>query len=304
MAAIPCGCTLAFPLDYLQLGEGGSDAATSTSGPTTSTMTQTSTTGQGGASGGGGSPPVTYADAVLADGPALYYRMNQATDEPNLGSIGTSADGTHAMPHAISVGVVATAEGGAATYDDPATDVNMVGEIDSGRLDVPSITPFFGAAQPFSLEVWLRLPAAFGVETANLASIDVAGGGLRLRTEANAMDAIRFGFRDMASTYADYESACYFDDWSGVTARHVVATYDPTEAHRLALYMDGVRCDTLPAPFGSQTTGMYAMPALDGSVAFGTGWSGDIDEVALYPTVLSQAAICAHYEAGSGMACP
>ena len=306
LAAIPAGCTLALPLDYLQEGEGGSGPTTTSSGPTTSTMSQTSTTGQGGVSGGGGSPPLTYSETVLEDDPVLYFRMSQDQGEPNLGSLGTAADGTHTMPHAISASVLASdaSTDAAATYDDPQTVVNMVGEVDSGALTVPSITPFFGADQPLTLELWLRLPLAFGVETSNILSVNAATGGLRLRIEANALNGLRFGFHDAVTTFSDYESVCYFDDWTGTAARHFVAVYDPTQTHRLAIYMDGVRCDDLPTPDGSQVTGTYPMPAIDGALSIGTGWSGDIDEVALYPTVLPMATICAHYALGSGLACP
>lgn len=306
---LTAGCTLAFPLDDLQDGDGaGASGPSSSSGnPTTSNMTSsgggaTTTTSVGTGGGGGGA---TYADAILADGPLLYFRMSAATDEPNLGTLAAVASATHVSPHG-TVSTVVPGSDAASTYDDPTHDLNEAGEDDTGHLDVPALVGFFGNAQPFSIELWARLPAPDDVvETADLVRSEDSTGGFRLRLGARltmtGKDSVSFGFKDAASAFDDFASYCNFDDWVDGVPRHFVAVFDPTATpHPLAIYVDGIRCDTLAAPAGGQTTGAYAFPAFEAPLAIGTGWSGSVDEVALYDVALTPGQICAHLAAGGG----
>ncbi len=299
------GCTLAFPLDDLQDGDGAGAGATtpSSSGdPTTSNMTSSGGTGQGagsstGGAGVGGGPG--YADAVLADGPILYFRMSAATDEPNLGTNPLDT-APHLGPHALVTKVVPGSDA-ATTYDDPTLGLDQVGEDDTGHLEVPALTGFFDATQPFTVEVWLRLPDEHAVESADLFKSSEAAGGIRFRLDkrqvSDGLDKVSFGFRDTSTSAFDlYQSFCNFDDWGDGSPRHFVAVYDPTATFELAVFVNGVRCDT-PS---TRVDGMFAFPTFDAPLTFGNGWSGAMDEIAVYDAALSPSTICAHYVAGGG----
>jgi hypothetical protein len=303
LASALAGCTLAFPLDDLQDGDGAGAGSSTPSSSVSNPTTSSGGAGQGGAStgtGGAGTGAVpTYEDAVLADGPVLYLRMSASTDEPNLGT-NPLVSAPHQGPHNLTAAVVPGGDQ-ATTYDDPTHDLNQTGEDDTGRLEVPALTGFFQENQPFSLEIWARLPVENVVENADLFRSDDANGGVRLRLDArfvmDGTDKVSFGFRDGATMNFDaYNSFCNFDDWTDASARYFVATYDPTQTHTLALYVDGVRCDTA----ATQSDGAITFPSFDASMLLGNGWSGAIDEVAVYDSVLPLATICAHFEAGGG----
>lgn len=305
------GCTLAFPLDDLQdgaTGSGASGPSTTSLGPTTTNMTSGGGAGQGGAtttstSSAGGA--AAYEDLVLADGPILYFHMDQIATEPNLGSKGSANDGTQDAPSALVPSVLSNNSNSATTYDDPAHDLDMAGEVDTGHLDVPALGSFFDSTQAFTIEIWARLPPENDVETVELARGDEAAGAfhvaLKKRAVSDGKDQIVFGFRDAAASIDDYISLCNFDDWVDASARHFVAVFDPVETHALAIYMDGLRCDDKADGF--MATGTYDFPTMDPPLTFGNGWSGAVDEIALYGEALTAEKICAHAEAGGAPTC-
>ncbi|HTJ82039.1 MAG TPA: LamG-like jellyroll fold domain-containing protein [Polyangiaceae bacterium] len=303
---VGAGCTLAFPLDDLQDGATGVGGGASTGTMSTSTSTQTGGAGQGGSTSTttaqGGGP--AYEDLVLADGPLLYFHMDHATTEPNLGTRGAANDGEQTAPAALVSSVLPVSADDATSYDDPTHDLDASGEDDTGHLAVPALGAFFGAAQPFTIELWARLPTEDEVESAALASGTEAGGGFVISTterfDAAGLDQVKVAFADDMMTY-DYYSLCNFDDWTDPSPRHFAFVFDPTQTHALAIYVDGLRCDD--GPNGGINTPAYDFPTIDPALSFGTGWSGAVDEVALYDTALSAGAICAHAEAGGAPAC-
>ena len=306
------GCTLTFPLDDLQdgaTGAGASGPSTTSLGPTTAAnMTSSGGAGQGGGSttsttSGGGAP--AYEDLVLADAPLLYFHMGHIATETNLGSKGAANDGTQEAPSATAPSVLSNNGDPATTYDDPAHDLDMAGEVDTGHLDVPALGAFFDSTQAFSVEIWARLPPENVVETIELARADESAGAFHLalkkRAVSDGKDQVIFGFRDAAGSIDDYISLCNFDDWTDASPRHFVAVFDPSESHALAIYMNGTRCDD--GPDGFTLTGAYDFPTIDPPLTFGNGWSGAVDEIALYGVALSAEKICAHAEAGGAPSC-
>jgi hypothetical protein len=305
---VGAGCTLAFPLDDLQDGATGvgGGASTGTMSTTTSTSTQSGGAGQGGststttAQGGG----AAYEDLVLADGPLLYFHMDHATSEPNLGTLGAANDGEQLAPAALVASVLSVSTNDATSYDDAAHALDESGEDDGGHLAVPALGAFFGAAQPFTIELWLRLPTENDVESAALASGTETGGGFVISTtrrfDAAGLDQVKVAFADDTMTY-DYYSLCNFDDWVDASPRHFAFVFDPMQTHALAIYVDGLRCDD--GPNGGINTPAYDFPTIDPALSFGTGWSGAVDEVAFYGTALSATTICAHAEAGGAPVC-
>jgi hypothetical protein len=79
------------------------------------------------------------------------------------------------------------------------------------------------------------------------------------------------------------------------TWHHVVATKNGSEVR---IYIDGV---DRTAPGTAVTLSSNATALNIGRASTGSAYtSGDIDEVAIYPTALSAARVQAHYQAGRG----
>jgi hypothetical protein len=78
---------------------------------------------------------------------------------------------------------------------------------------------------------------------------------------------------------------------------HVVAVFDRDSG--ITVYVDGVAATTAGAMTGSVSNTAAFMVGKSGNTSF--GWlAGDLDEVALYPSVLSAARVTAHRSRGLG----
>lgn len=213
-----------------------------------------------------------YRDTVLADEPAAYYRLDEASGTLCRDSSGNELDGTY-------TGGVTLGQAGALSGDaDTAALMNGTSG-DMRSLTVP--TP----AGAFSVEFWLK-PSALSNYNQGIGAVNhwgaflfhsEAGGGAFVGTDV----ATRFGPGETGVVLA-------VGQWS-----HIVYTYDGANGR---LYRDGAltagpKAQTAPGAWGGFTTC---------HTGIGTAIEGTLDEVAIHPTALSAARILAHYEAGTG----
>jgi len=214
-----------------------------------------------------------YADMILADGPAAYYRFedavgsNAAKDE--LGMI--PANLTHAGSTFGNDGVV----GHAMLFDG------------SSALDLGDVFDFAGKV-PFTLELWEKPTAS-------------NAGGLLIHKRdehtGNQADFLGYVF------YLDNGSP-HFEVW-GVDLSAWNATPDPAGFVHLVLtvsYATGkgnatLYVDALPASAGGydNTIDLADTPT---HLTFAPSFAGLLDEVAIYTKVLPPDRILAHYRAG------
>jgi hypothetical protein len=215
-----------------------------------------------------------YANTVLADSPAGYWRLGELS-----GTTATAASGT---PNGTYTNGPLLGMGGA--VHDTDTSVRFDGSNDYVTFgDVYDLT----GTSNFSLEAWVKPAAA---ATANFPMIISKYGtsGWNLYMENNAQpnaDAVTFERLASGSDYASTATSLQPGTWY-----HVVATYDGS---RMRIYLNGVLGDNLPST--------RSLP--DTATAMNIGGTGDefngqIDEVAIYTTVLNQTRIQAHYDAG------
>jgi hypothetical protein len=297
-ATLVVGCNLVVSLDDLQDGAGGASsgsqaigtAASATLSATASaSATNASSTAAATGGGGGGEVP-GYDDCVEALGPVVRLRLDGAAgdSEMNFGSWGGSAGytGTRNAEAPLAAG-------------SPAASFAP-----DGSLSLPALSGFFGGAQAFTIELWFRPPMDYSEEVvALLAGTD--GFVLRLeeRFDTMGLDAIRFRF--FGAGGATDRVALENFDFAGGGIHHVVAVYQEAplmngDGEDLQIFVDGV------APVNLATGTDSTMPALDGSLTFGNGFAGPVDELSIYPAALSPAAIEALHALGMGQSatCP
>jgi len=307
LAGATAGCSLAFSLDELQsggTGTGGDGAGGAGVGGVSSGDGAGGSSGPGGnattGAGGAGSP---YATAVLDDDPAIYLRLGAASVEPNLGSLG--GDSLYDDPHAIAASLVAGELDGSATFDDPLTALDDPDEDDDGKLVLPLNPPAdkapFDGARAFTIELWIAPDEA--LESSELVLVDAATGGVRVfaqrRFAPDGLDQMAFAIRDDVHDFTALVSYCNLDVSANATPALWTFVHDPAEPHPLAIYLDGTRCDDAT----TQATTALTLPAMTAPLRVGRGFSGRLDELAVYPRALDDAARCAHLEA-AGKPCP
>ena len=226
--------------------------------------------------------PATYASTVMADSPAAYWRLGEASGSSAADSSGNGNGGSYAG------GVTLAAP---ALINDPNTAASFDGNDDRMYFsDSASLSP----TAAISLEAWVRPNA---VPTA-------AGSGWHLISKWNtALLYIQGGvnpkfvftlYNSGASSYGPYLAST--TTVAAATTYHVVGTYDGA---MMRLYVNGVLEGTA-ARSGAVNDSTF------GGVLAGGGWGtlpspafhGRLDEVAIYGTALSTARVQAHYTKG------
>jgi len=211
-----------------------------------------------------------YDDMVLADGPAGYWRLGEATGLTAATQIGAS-NGTY-------LGGTALGETGAITGDsDTAVRLDGVNDV----VRVPNATAL-SSSSALTLEAWVR-PTALPSGTATLVRKDLqylvritGQGGVIFRIWKSGSE------RELATAGGLLAAGA----WS-----HVVTTYDGAT---MRIYVNGrARASlSLAAPVDVSTRDLYMGASID------YDWlPARVDEVAVYRSALSATRVQAHYDA-------
>jgi hypothetical protein len=213
----------------------------------------------------------TYRDAVLADVPEVYWRLDEVAGATAVDSSGNGNDGTHANTPTLNVAGALVETNAAVTYNgtNEYTYVNGASDFD----DV------------FTLEAWIKLTAIGSISTiwsgsgTNQPTFFVAANG-RITLAKIGVDGI-----------AQATAAITAGVWT-----HAVATKNGSSVH---LYKNGVDVTGVVSNQTIVTGGaddMY-LAAASGAAA---DFAGSIDEAAIYSRALSAERVLFHYERGSG----
>jgi hypothetical protein len=216
--------------------------------------------------------PSEYSTGVLANSPVAYYRLGEAS-----GSVIDSTGGTSGS----TVGTVTRDVTGALlSGDDGAIDFNGT----NGGVNVPDQTKLDLGSGPWTLECWVNLDAHKDTNTI-------------LGKESGAYQ-ISF---DSVGSVALVKAGTLVDFFAGTitagTWHHIVWTRTGSSNAQNQLYVDGV-ARTLTGSGGTTYT--------DNSQPFHIGYEGPdgeftdgkLDEVAIYNTALTAAAIRSHFFSG------
>ena len=295
VSSVLAGCTL---IDLSQLGTGaGSSGGESSAGNDPgggSDGVGGANQGGGGVSqgGAGGTPAPTYADCILGDGPAIFFRANSdasAVEEKNLGTLGGA--GTFSGAHIPFPGIADEA--------DQSTRFNSLEG--TGSITIAS-GALFGGYKPFSLETWIEVPAPIATVSLFASSDGTNNLDLRIvkRADQTGDDSLVLRFQTAASTE---RTVTHFLDLEEPQAQvlHIVAVYRQVEGQVFAgdgssddmlLYVNGMA--TADSAQGDQVP----LPEITAPLSIGNGFDGLMDEIAVYPRELDATEVASHYAAG------
>ncbi len=225
-------------------------------------------------------PTGAYAQAVLADTPAAYWRLGETSGTTAVDSVGSSTGTYVNAPTLNSASLLAADTANRATRFDGTNDNVRVN-------NSTAINP----SQRVTVEAWIKpeaLPAAgsFASIVTKRESYALQFNGPRLEFTIMQNGTRR---RTQAPQGAVVANQTY----------HVVGTYDGTTTR---LYLNGTQVATtaLTGAIGPASNGLN-IASWDGSIEY---MRGTIDDVAIYGAALSAARVAAHHTAGTNSTTP
>jgi Concanavalin A-like lectin/glucanases superfamily/Immunoglobulin domain/Immunoglobulin I-set domain len=237
--------------------------------------------------------PAGYASTVIGDGPIAYYRLDETSGtvaHDYWGGVnGTYFSATLGVPgFSVIDPDTAASFAGANSY---------VGKIDGAAINLT------GSNVTYSIEAWVNGAAPQPVDGAGIvAKGPGSNGGNGDEQFAIVVSGGNYQYYVRESSGATPVSVTAAGGPDG-TWQHIVATYDgPNQV--MTLYVNGVAQGTATPPANGpfNTVAPISIGARRGGVDpnYDLYFTGSIDEVAIYPTVLQPAQVTAHYNAQYG----
>ncbi|WP_235494589.1 PKD domain-containing protein [Geodermatophilus sp. Leaf369] len=225
-------------------------------------------------------PAGLYAETVTADQPSHYWRFGEAAGSP------TGFDQTGFDDLRIDSGVTLGAPG--ALSGNPDTSGSFSGA-PSGLA--ATTTPVTGP-QVFSVEAWFQTTSATGGKIIGFGSSSTGDSGSYDRhVYMDASGRVTMGVYDGNLQTVTTPGALNDGTW-----HHVVGTYG---SGAVALYVDGELVGTRTGATGAQAYSGFWRVGGDNTWAGANYFAGRIDEVAVYPTVLTPTQVRQHHAIGA-----
>jgi hypothetical protein len=226
---------------------------------------------------------LAYKAHVLADSPLGYYRLNESSGTVAHDSSGNGNNGTIAAS-GVSYSQVGLLQGD--------LDTSLAFTTSSGRVALPTAFNLNGS-NAFSVEYWIK-PTNANPGAGNFEYIGwgPASNGAHTGYALLLAGGASFNSLEFQVGNGTAHSTAIFSN-SGIangSVYYVAGTYDGTT---LKVFLNGVQkaTATVAGPMSNSGT-----PSID--IATASFFAGTIDEAALYQSVLSQARITDHYNAG------
>jgi hypothetical protein len=222
-------------------------------------------------------PPIgSYASSVLADAPSQYYRLGETSGTIAADSSGNADNGVY------QGGVTLGAPGATADGNTAATFNGTSGYVSTSTL--------WTNPQVFTIEAWFKTTSTTGGLIVGFGNVSVGPSGNYDRMiYMGTGGQIYFG---VALNQTIHTTTAY-DDGTWHLADATLSSAG------MALYIDGALVATNSKVTTPQTYNGYwriGDQSLGGWSDHGTNFfGGSIDEVAIYPTVLSAGRIATHY---------
>jgi len=222
---------------------------------------------------------VAYRTAILADSPAIFWRLGESTGPVAADDSGHSDTGAYAS--GVTYGVAG------AIIGDADTAVTLDGVAGSIQETSGAGVPTGSSAR--SMEIWFMTSTVtgqplFNYGTAGLLSqfsVYLAGNQVQIKDGTDPLLTFT-----AAGSLAD-------GAW-----HHLVVTYDGTTS--VAVYVDGGALGSAQATSAALAT-VLDLTGLEVGKDNGTGFfNGTLDEMAIYPSALTPAKVATHFHAGRG----
>lgn len=222
---------------------------------------------------------MTYASEVLADAPAVYFKLDESAGPvANSGSLGgTGTVGSNVQLSQSSAGTI----GGAAAHF--GNDAN------SGVTATAKQT--YTTSSLFTFDTWFKADLAYGANTGRLFTI-----------YTSAFNYIEITVNMSTGYFRVYDTNGTVNGGVTVPAivdggwHHIAVVHNTSSGW--TFYVDGVSAGTITGGIAARTSASLCV----GTNAASTLAICYLDEPALYNTALSQARITAHYNAGVAVA--
>ncbi len=248
-------------------------------------------------------PPTGYGSNILADGPIAYWRLDEFSGTNAFDLVG-SHDGQYfnVTQHVHPGYSVIDSDNAISVSGSPNS---YVGNINGNPNVSGPVINFEGTNASFTLEAWVNGPAQPGGSaiiakgtgdngtTANEQfCLDISDGG-------NYHFFVRDRFFQIHEVEADLGPSSSWD--------HVVGVFDAVELN-MFIYVNGEQRNTAStggADIKSSTALVSIGSKRDGTDPdYNDGFTGSLDEVAIYDKALSAAQVQAHYAAAYGTTTP
>ena len=235
-----------------------------------------------------------YSNTVMSLNPVGYWRLGEPAGAPVNYGVGT----------ATNIGT-ALAAGNGTYYHSPTLQVPgaVAGDLaanlngTSQYVQVP-YSPALNPSNTLTVEFWAKLDIAVTAAKSGVVSRSFVSGGRQtgyLFFVANGNT--KWQFRVYNGTAGVTVTDTLGPDIQPDTWYHVTGVYDGTQAH---IYVNGV--ESSPAVTGAYVANTNTLLRIGAGTTEGPAtlfFPGTIDEVAVYPTVLSATTIAAHYAAAT-----
>lgn len=216
-----------------------------------------------------------YEVAVMADSPVAYWRLGEASGTTAIDSRGSN-NGTYVASPTLGVAGASPTDADTAVAFNGSTQYITVP--DSAALDLGDV---------FSIECWFTR----NVNDAQHQIMDKgATGGVGYTVLIASNNQLRLARSDSGVVIAEATSS----PWTEGAWHHIVITKNGATTF---IYVDGV--DDTHVGVGTNATITDTSDQLTIGVwaSIGGYWSGLLDEIALYTTVLTAGRVLAHYNA-------
>jgi hypothetical protein len=222
-----------------------------------------------------------YSAAVLADSPAAYWPLGEASGTAAADAAGSNT-GTYSGSVALGAAPLMVGDG--------HTSANFTG----GQMAAPDAAALRLGGGDITIEMWLK-PSSFGAYVCIIDNVNRAY-SLFPNPGGSALDEIYIGFGATGGGGSAFGGSAGFLPTSMATgvAQQLVVTRSGTT---LTGYRNGAQ--GTPATWTSGTTNSSTGVTIAGNPSTGGAlYQGLIGHVSLYPSALSAARVLAHYNAG------
>jgi hypothetical protein len=229
-----------------------------------------------------------YGGGVLADGPVGYWRLGEASGTSAVDASGNGLAGTY--QGGVTLGVPG------ALRSDPSTAARLDGVNDKVSVPDPASGALDFGTGDFSVEFWLATSV-----NGEQAVIGKRSSGpywqVTVTDDGGHVGALRVTIFDGAVTRQVY-GAARVDDGAW---HHAVVLFDRDAG--ITVYVDGATAGLVAAPSTGNVSNSAALQI--GKISGYKGFTGDLDEIAVYPSLLAGSRVQAHFAtAGSDGVAP